>query len=282
MIKTVTITNPSASTLTLDLPTSLDDEGILIFNMSGLGPPKATVNGVGGPSFEGFKVGSVRTDARHLMLTLAIPLTGTPEETAKQKIYTYFPIKKEVTFGIETDAKDVDITAIVESIEFNQFAKVENAVISLYCPYPYFLSTTLDNPTIASGGTLVTYDGEVETGVLIDLDFTGTVGDITITNSAGTQSMTLDWTAAYNAYDALGYTGYGAIPDNGDWCRIDTRHGQKSALYKMSGYPQINFMNGVGIDDDWIKLFLGANTLGFTPGTNTTMNILYNDIIEGV
>jgi len=271
MIKTLYITNPSANTLTLHLGSSFEDEGLLIFNITGLGPPKATVSATGGPTYDGTTVSAIQVDARHVLLTLAIPVGSISEETAKQKVYTYFPIKQEIIFRIETDNKDVFAVAIVESVEANQFAKVENFVISLYFPKPYFLDMVEDNPSISTpSGTTITYDGEVESGIYIDIVFTGYPGgNITITNDREIQSMTLDW-------------GAGVLPGSGDWCRIDTRKGQKSAIYKEFGQPEFNFMNGIGINDDWIKLLPGNNEIAFSPSANTTMNIKFRPIMEGV
>ena len=88
MIKTITIKNPNRNILELNLRSSAQEVGLLIFNIEGLGPPKATVNGQGGPNFDGIRASSVRTDARHLLMTLAVVEGGDLEEDAKQRIYT--------------------------------------------------------------------------------------------------------------------------------------------------------------------------------------------------
>ena len=122
-IEQVWIQNPSGEYLELNLATSGEDEGLVVFSMEGLGSPAATVNGQGGPNFDGIRVSSVQVDARHIVLTLAVSETGYPEEEARKKIYNYFPIKQNILVGIKTDLKDVYTTAIVETLEMNAFAK---------------------------------------------------------------------------------------------------------------------------------------------------------------
>jgi hypothetical protein len=235
--------------------------------MSGLGPPKATIGGVGGPNLDGVSVSAIRADPRSIVLTLAIPVgTVAQEETAKQKIYDYFPIKQEVILGIETDAQDVYITAIVESNEFNQFAKVENAVITLYCPNPWFLHSTEETDLAVSSPEVIVYDGDISTGILIvvSIDDTGTIGSlltITNTHSGVTQTMQIALTDAWSYFASQGVT-----ERNNDEITIDTRLGQKSVIYRRdSGLFTLAYdlLNGVGIDDDWILFHPGSNSFGW-------------------
>ena len=303
MIQTVRSTNQAGETLVLKLGSSDREVGLLIFNITGLGPPKASVNGTGGPNFDGIRVTSTQADARHMTMTLAVAGGGELEEEAKQLIYTYFPIKQEVVLGIVTDKKDVYITAIVEENEFNQFSKVENAVISLFCPAPYFidqlnyavevedaiplfefpfendsLTTKLlefgylvDNPT-----AYIVYTGGVETGADIRLDMFGYVNDVTIANGNGQQVMTLDFSGAE--------TYFGSVVKDSDQVFINTRVGQKSVYFVRNGV-WFNMINGVGIDDDWITLRLGVNPVVVTAVagiTNIGATIQYRALSEGV
>lgn len=301
MIKTVRIRNPAGNILELDLRSSVDDHGLVIFNMSGLGPAKATVNGQGGPNFDGVRVSSTRVDARHITMTLAVSEHITSlEETAKDKIYTFFPIKQQIIFGIETDSKDVYTAGIIESNEFNQFAKVENAVISIYCPNPYFIDTEEIVVTISADGAIplfefpfsneslsdplmqfgyitdlptgfIDYYGEVETGADIILEFLGAATDIVITNTNGAQQMTID-------LSTVGPT------QNYDQIFINTRVGEKS-IYFVRNQVWTNMINDVGIDDDWIQLRPGNNTVIINAATgvdNINTEVRYRPLREGV
>lgn len=304
MIQTVWVQNPSGDILDLNLRGSGDTHGLLIFNMSGLGPPKANINGQGGPNFDGVRVNSTRVNERHITLTLAVQGNGFIEETAKDKIYTFFPIKKQILLGIETDTKDVYVPAIVESNEFNQFAKVENAVISLYCSYPYFIdlrvhreiirsdaviplfefpfeNASMVSPTIEFGylttlpTVFIDYRGEVETGADFILGFSGVIsgdsGGITITNQNSAQQMTID-------VSLFGPT------QAGDQIFINTRVGQKS-IYFVRNSVWTNILNSVGINDDWIQLRPGNNTIIMNSATGIEYietEIIYRSLREGV
>jgi hypothetical protein len=300
MIKTVTVQNPNGSILTLNLRNSDQEVGLLIFNIEGLGPPKATVSGTGGPNFDGIRPSSVGVDARHLLMTLAVSAGGMLEEDAKQRIYTYFPIKQEITLGIVTDRKDVYIPAIVESNEFNQFSSIENAVISLFCPNPYYLdrlssSVVIDNlsgvpnfefpfendslvaPTIEFGFVTdlptadIPYNGEAATGIDVTLNFLGAATDIVITNNNGSQQMTIDT----SDLEPLA---------SGDQIFINTRVGEKS-IYFVRDTVWTNIINAVGIDDDWIDLRPGGNRVIVDTATgidNVEVELEFRALSEGV
>ncbi len=199
-----------------------------------------------------------------------------------------------------TDRKDVYIPAIVESNEFNQFASVENAVISLLCPNPYFLdkmekvvniddisgipifefpfsNESLVLPLLKFG--LVTglptaeigYNGEVETGINININFTGAATDLVITNNNGAQLMTID-TADLEPLQS------------GDQIFINTRVGEKS-IYFVRSTTWTNIINSVGIDDDWIGLRPGGNRVIIDAATgidNVEIELRYRALSEGV
>ena len=105
MIQSVTVNNPYGESLVLPLRSSLENEGLLIFSITGLGAPKATVNGKGGVGFDGIRVNSVLADARQIILTIAIPSTGITEEIAREKLYKYFPSKNLINLEIETETR---------------------------------------------------------------------------------------------------------------------------------------------------------------------------------
>ena len=255
MIETLWITNPNGDTLELDLRSSDTDHGLLIFNMTGLGPPKATVSGTAGPGYDGIRGSFVRADARHMVLTLAVTATGADEEIAKQLIYDFFPVKETVVIGITTGAKDVYGEAIVETNEMAEFAHTENAVIGLYFSDPYFLDlieTLFYVPYNVS--TNVHYKGETPTGiemtVILGSYFSG---NVVITNNRGSQSMTIDLSV------------FGGDP--GDRIYINTMINQKSIIltHGMDGTP-IDMLTYVGFGEDWIQLHPGDNSIKITVG----------------
>jgi hypothetical protein len=238
-------------------------------------------------------------------MTLAVTKGGSKEEDAKQRIYNFFPIKKMITVRIKTDRKHVYILAGVESNEFNQFASVENAVISLLCPNPYFISVveqeviidgdaavpifefpfenaSLTEDLLEFGEILtiptadVVYSGEVETGVLIFLSMFDYVHDVTIINTNGSQVMNLDFTGAE--------TYFGGPVEAGDQVFINTKVGEK-AIYFVRDNVFYNMINGVDIDSDWIMLNPGSNVISVSADIGQDQietQILYRALSEGV
>jgi len=256
MIEKLWITNPADDTLELDMRTSEATHGILIFNMTGLGSPKATVSGVSGPNVDGVRGTVVKTDARHIVLTLAVTARGDAEEVAKDKIYDYFPVRKTVDFRVTTGSRDVGGEAIVESLEFNQLAKVENAVIGLYFPDPWFYDIVQTNIAQAFPPhwtpKVITNDGDVETGFLLELEAFGghAFSELIITNDRGSQEMRIN--VIYSNGD-------------GDILRIDSRLGQKSIIVD-TGSTQTDMLQEMDLTSDWLVLYPGDNIIEVSIG----------------
>lgn len=296
MIQSVWVENQNGDRLDLPLSTSGEEHGIYVFNTEGLGSPVATVNGTGGPAFDGIRVNSVRADARHLMLSLAIPEGGDREEEAKALIYKHFPVKQLVTFGIVTDRVSVYTEAFIEQNEMSEFSKIENSVISMVCPEPYFLdvsewetTVTYDSgiplfefpfsnesltlPQIIFGEVTniptayVYYTGAVETGATFSLYFTGNVDGLTIANSNGSQLMSIDV--------SVGETLAGGPIQSGDQILINTRKGEKSIYFVRAGV-RYNMLASIGITDDWIQVRPGVNAIVI--GATTGLEYIETDI----
>lgn len=261
MIETLWITNPSGETLELNLRSSEETHGLLVFNFEGLGSPKATVNAQSGYNYHGTTNPRPKADARHIILTLAITAKGAAEETARKKVYDYFPVNEEIKFRAETDGtKDVYAMGIVESVEMNISAKVENAVISIYCADPFMIDNDLSETVmLLDTPTNIPYSGNVPTGFYTTIFLGGLTSNITIENDNGPQSMTIAITSAL-----------GAAPDVGSKIYLDTRFAQKSIIYESRLGVQTDITHSVDLADDWIELRHGDNNIEVTATTVTT------------
>lgn len=304
MIRSLWVINPNGERLDLNLASSGQYTGLVVFNLEGLGPPVASVNGVGGPGFDGIRVNSVRADSRTLSLSLAVQGFGSVEESAKALIYKFFPIKRSIIFGVETDAISLFTEAYVEQNEFNQFAKVENATISLICANPYFKELAEREYSItASSGipqfqfpfsnesltadllefgfvttipTAYVYYTGVPTGCYISMEFQGYVEVVSISNINGDQRMYVDLSG--------GETALGGPIQAGDRLLIDTHVGSKSA-WLVRGGNRVNVINGIGLYDDWIQLLPGNNILVVQADVGTDLietDVRFNGLVEGV
>jgi len=137
----------------------------------------------------------------------------------------------------------------------NQFAKVENAVIGLFCPDPWFLDLLEEEEEFLSEvEETVVYGGDFRTGVQMTLTLgSGNGTEIVITNDRDTQSMTIDLTAI--------------VPDvEPGWkIYIDTRVNLKSIILEAGdGETQDDILGSVGISEDWIELLPGDNVIKVT------------------
>lgn len=257
MIQTIKITNPNSEQLSLVLRTSEQDHGILVFNLEGLGSPKATVSGLSGPTYDGIRGYFVIADARHILLTLAVSSRGDAEEVSKKKIYDYFPVKEQIKFQVLTDTTEVYIWAIVESVEMNQFSKVENAVISLYCPDPYFMYLAWTITWAFYGSSkAVPYDGDVPVGGIFTFYCPGPLGDwITMENVLTDEEIVLLFASI----------GGGDVFDHGDKIILNTRLGQKSIkLYTYNDVFKTNMLSCIDSASDWPTFMRGDNPIAMT------------------
>ncbi len=269
---------PGSSWLFLNVFGSETDEGIEIFNITGLGPPKATVAGSGGPNYDGIRATSIRTDSRHLLVTLAIR-PGEDEEVTKQKIYDTFRIKQEMQIRFTTDSKTVDINGYVESVEMNQFAKVENAVISILCTDPYYRKFTQENTTILYTGTLIDYDAEVERGceITFTVNGSGVSPPFWIENDSGSRIEEMNFN--------IPSTIQGYPPISGDTVVLNTNRGLKSIIF-TNGWGSFNLINYLDLADPWIQLYLGnVNDFQWSVAAgqaNISAKVKFYKLYEGV
>ena len=217
MIKSITITNHLAESITLELERP-EDSGFLVLAVEGLGPGKANINVVANATGDGSLYNSARVNARNILIRLRFLENPTIEAT-RQLSYKYFPIKKRIKLTIETDNRECYIYGNVESNEPNIFSNEEGTQISLVCPDPYFYSLENHTTIFSSAESLfefefsneslaedlinfgeitrdvvqnILYSGDAEVGVVITIHVFGPVSNITIYNLNTRESMKID------------------------------------------------------------------------------------------
>lgn len=169
----------SAQTLSLSASGRAETDFIQIRNIDGLDPVKATVSTSAFGSVDGAAYVGSRVDTRNIVLTLH-PNPDYDEwtvESLRKLLYTYFMPKSltRLVFYLE-DISPVEIYGYVESFDVNQFARDPEWLVSIICPDPYFTGV---NPVILTGlttdgnapPTAIDYDGDIETGFALDLDY---------------------------------------------------------------------------------------------------------------
>lgn len=287
MIKSITVTNYLGDSIELELARP-ELSGFIVESITGLGPGTANINTTEIATNDGSLYNSARVQSRNIVISLRYMWKDTIEEV-RQLSYRYFPLKKKVKLLIKTDRRSAEIEGYVESNDPNIFSKEESADISIICPYPFFYSGDGVNTTVFSGveplfefpfsneslteplllmgeiqnltENVITYDGDVETGVTITIHALGEAKKVTIYNTMTREMMRIDT-------DKLAaFTGSGIVA--GDDIVICTIQGQKSVKLIRKGL-ETNILNCMDKNTDWFKLSKGDNFFAYTAESGTT------------
>lgn len=302
MIKSITVTNPKGESLELDL-FHPEKSGLIVKSISGLGPPKATINSTDLATADGALYSSARASTRNIVFNLQFMFAPTIEDV-RQKTYKYFPLKKEVTIRVETDNRTLETKGYVESNSPDIFSKEESAQISIVCLDPFFYdpsftitqfatvtpnfefpfsNESLTENLIEFGlvnldtRSILDYSGDVDTGVLITIHCLGNAtGPITIYNVETHESIKIDLTRIK--------TLIGRDFANGDDIIISTVSGNKYVQILHNG----KYTNGISAIDkvaDWFQISVGKNIFNFTAKSgadNLSMSFSYKNAYGGI
>lgn len=277
MIKSITITNYVGNSLTID-PANPEKCGLAITDITGLATLDATINASEVATNDGTVYNSARVQPRSITITLK-PLwteSGTIEEH-RRLIYKYFPVKKPLTLTIATEDRTVQTTGYVENTDTTIFSNFETGQITLYCPDPYFeniysetllFSGIVSNFEFPFGGTdtetpntknnlemskisndtirEITYTGDIETGMEINIHAVGDVSDIVIYNLSTNESMGIK----------------GDLQALDDIVICTVRNKKTARLLRHGIYT--NILNKLSKDSDWFELQKGDNIIAYT------------------
>lgn len=305
MINSITVTNYRGESITLTLSRP-EESGFIVKSITGLGPGTATINTTETVTNDGGLYNSSRLSKRNIVISLGYFWKGSIEDI-RHLAYKYFPIKSKVTLLIETDTRELEIEGYVETNDPNIFSNAEGSDISIICPDPYFRSrevkTTVfrglealfefpfsnestTEPLLEMGSIIsrpdrvITYNGDIETGITIRMHAIGPVNNITIYNLTTREVMRIN-TSPIQAY-VPGSGSAGLV--EGDDVVICTEKGKKSiTLYR--GGETINILGCLDKDVDWFQLTQGNNVFTYLAedgGSNLEFSIENNTLYEGV
>ena len=143
MIYGFTVENHLGESLKFTLSDANPDHGLIVKEITGLGPVKAAINISDYATYDGGQFNSARAEKRNITITFKI--RGNYEEHigaveySRQLTYKYFPLKKRVHLIFDQfDHRCVDTYGYVESNEPNIFSDDEETTISILCDDPYF------------------------------------------------------------------------------------------------------------------------------------------------
>lgn len=279
MIKSLKVTNHLGESLVLELMRP-EKSGLIVREISGLGPSKANINTSDVATMDGSVYNSSRRENRNIVLDLMMYPFPTIEDS-RLLTYRYFPIKKQVRLEIETDNLKVHTYGYVESNEPDIFSEEESTQISIICPDPNFYDVvetstafsgvepmfefpfsneSLTEPLLEFGAlridsrAIINYKGSIETGVEITLHALDRVDDITLYNTESQEFLKID-TAKVEQIS-------GAPLGMGDDIIVTTKVGGKTARLLRNG-TYTNILGALDRDSSWFQLSPGDNIFSY-------------------
>lgn len=301
MIKSLTVTNFLGESLTLGIGDP-DKSGLLISSIDGLGPGQAEISTTELAATDGAVYNSSRLVSRNIVISIILSEKPSVEDN-RQITYRMFPLKKPINLTVVTDNRALQIDGYVESNDPSIFEMQETTTISIICPNPYFYSLaantvlfsgiepmfefpfcndSLDQKLLIFGEirnryeNTVYYEGDAETGMIINIHFLGPATDISIYNVVNRETMKINTTKLASII--------GSPIQASDDLIISTITGKKSLTFWRNG-KSYNVLNSLDRNSDWLTLDIGENILAFAAGTgnsNLQFDIQYYPLFEGI
>lgn len=300
MIKSIVVTNHLNQSVTLSL-TDPWDTGLIITQITGLGPPKAAINSTDLAMGDGAAYNSARIDKRNIVFNFRLAEVMEPDgqhikktiEEVRLDTYRYFPLKKHVKMLFETDTRTATIEGYIESNEPDIFNEKETAQVSIVCPDPFFYaySKTANlnsvepmfgfpfcnndpvEPMLTVGeiifnvGQNVYYKGDAECGVILNIHAIGTVKPMTIINNNSLEQMVI------NTSKIGAITGGENYLISGDDLVVSSMSGNVYCRLIRGGVTY-NALSCIPKTSDWLHLYRGDNIFSYEAEDETTTNVL--------
>ncbi len=230
--------------------------GLIVEDIQGLDPVKATIVSSTFAQQDGAQYHSSHRDMRNITLKLGLEpdYAITSVKDLRNHLYSFFMPKSEIYLRFYDDSGlTVNITGRVETCDAPLFSKEPQVDISILCFDPDFLDLEpielTGSSTSTTTETLVTYDGTVDTGVEFVLSIDRTLTEFTFYHRPPDGTLrTMDIAGSFVAGDVVTIsTVFGAKK------ATLTRTGTiSSILYAVS--PQSNYhelMHG----DNYIRIY---------------------------
>jgi len=263
MLTVVEAENDQGALLTMALSDVSD--GIILKEVDGLGPVKATLVSSSFAGIDGEQYHSARREPRDIKLKFGMePMYGgTSVREIRKRLYKHFMTKRNVNlrFYME-DGLVVNISGKVESNDPPMFTREPEMEVVVRCFKPDFVDptpvTVSSTSTSATGvlTELVEYDGTAETGIVLTVNVDRTLSEFTFYHQGPDGVLSsMDFAASLLAGDVL---------------TISTVSGNKYATL-IRGGTSIPIVYGISPYSKWTELLEGDNYIR-----------LYTDGVSGV
>lgn len=256
--------------------------------IDGLLAPQASISSVIATNRDGNVVTNVRAENRVVSIAIS---PKPPIEDNRQQLYSFFPIKKEITLFFSNENREVKISGIVESMDGSLFEAAQTIVININCANPYFensagsyeeiykITKMFEFPfAIEKEGEefsvlseelrkVIENAGDVETGLIIEIEAMAYTSNPII----------------YNA-ETREFFGVNTDMGAGDIIRIQTATGKKK-VELIRGAEAQNIINKIMPGVTWLTLRPGKNIFTFSNDSRADairIGFYYSLLFEGV
>lgn len=265
------------------------NDAYTITSISGLDPPDATINTTRNAYADGSMYNSSYVGNRQITITLVI---NSPAETNRINLYKYFKTKREIRLFYKNDTRDVYIDGYIQSMQISIFDKKQVAQITIMCPKYEFNAVDEDMVAFSTIESLFEFpfaieesgmefskivigeeknvfnDGELETGITIEIYANGAVKNPTIYNVDTNEYFIIETTI-----------------NRGDALLINTKINEKCVMLTAANGEKKSLIGTLKEGSTWFKLSQGDNIfIATAAGNPQNMNAICikQDQYEGV
>lgn len=259
----------------LSLPLSDISDGLVLADVDGMDPVKATLISSSSAGHDGKQYHSARRDERNILLQFDLEPDYVTQTVygLRQRLYDYFMTKSEVDLKfIMANGLEVDISGRVEDCKAPPFTKEPKMNVSILCFDPDFVDLT---PVVIEGDTTdlttevdVPYIGTSEAGIEFVLNVDRSLSEFTfyLRPPDGT-IRSLEFAGSLIAGDIL---------------TISTIPGSKFATLNRSG-TVTSVLNNVSPQSNWHQFFKGENHIRvYAEGDEIPYTITYQTRYGGL
>lgn len=272
LLRKVSAKNIQGSLLEMPL---FDNPGVLVVkDIQGLGPVKATLVSSNFANQDGAQYHSSRREPRNIVITLGLApdLATMSVYDLRDQLYEWFMPKSEVVLIFEAydrfseQTLKVDILGHVETCEPNIFTQEPEVTISIMCFNPDFVNSfepvVFDMETTDTmSETILSYSGTIDTGVLFTIRPNRVMDGFTILHRLPSGE--------------LHQVSYTHPSEYGDVIEISSVQGSKYAKRWRIGVEE-SVLYAITPSSDWLRLQPGSNAFRvFVAGEPVPVDISY-------
>ncbi len=255
-------------------------------SVTGLSPASATLNESNVVGVPGVKIVGSNIGKRAISFTIRV---NHPCEQNRAKLLEFLAPGNEITINIKTSLKEVEITGIVETNEYDIYTNNQTMLVSILCAYPHFVVSSSERTTYSvesTGGFQfplnVSYDdevsfdnlniidrliiynyGQIETGLELELEFYDHTTDPKI----------------YNVDNPNEYIGFKGEYQPGDVIKINTNSLAKDKAVLISGGTSTKILRKLMSGITWLKV---RNVLALSVEGSAYLTVKNHDELSGI